>query len=243
MKSTTQQLRLSHGEVTYTLTRKNVKNINMRIKSDGSICVSANSRVSVSYIESFLKSKEEFIFSAMKKIEESRCQSLDWGVEYGKKLPMFGDECSVFLIPSVQNKAYKDHNALIIETVDTEDKRGICDCIVELYRDLIEDKITETFWDIYYRVFPEAKNPPSIKFRKMVSMWGNCSPSKNTITFSVFLAALPMDCIEYVIYHEIVHLIHADHSKKFYDTLAIFLPDWSERKHKMRSFSEIMKIF
>lgn len=243
MKSTTNRIKLHFGEITYTLTRKNVKNINLRIKADGNICISANNRVSVSYIESFLKEKEDFIFNAIKRISEATKETDNWGIEYGKKLPIFGSEYTVFLISSVRNKACIDNNSIIIESSDIEDKKRISDIVVEFYRTLAEEIIGAKFLNIYNNVFPNAENSPKIRIRKMTSMWGNCCPSKNTITFSVFLTALPEECIDYIVYHEIVHLIHADHSKKFYDALKIFLPDFKERKNKMCQYGSLTRIF
>lgn len=241
MKSMTKSIKFSFGEITYTLTRKNVKNINLRVKADGNIYISANNRVSVSYIESFLKEKEDFIFNALKRIAATTKETDNWGTEYGKKLPVFGREYTVFLISSIRNKAYIDNNSIIIESNDIEDKKKSSDIVVDFYRTLTEEKIEEKFLNIYNNVFPKSENPPKTRVRKMTSMWGNCCPSKSTITFSAFLTVLPEECIDYVVYHEIVHLIHADHSKKFYDALEIFLPDFKERKNKMCQYGTLIK--
>lgn len=59
-------------ELTYELTRKSVKNVNLRIKPDGSVHVSANRRVPLSFIEDFIRQKQTFIFAALDKYEEKR---------------------------------------------------------------------------------------------------------------------------------------------------------------------------
>lgn len=61
---------LSDKTVNYELTYKNVKNINLRIKPDGTVCVSANKRVSEKVIDEFMISKSEFILKALKTFEE-----------------------------------------------------------------------------------------------------------------------------------------------------------------------------
>ena len=158
-------------------------------------------------------------------------------------MPIFDHEYKVFLIPSILNRASVDNDAIIIESSDIDDKKIISKSITDLYRSLAEKKINEIFLGAFNTVFPGSDNVPKIKIRKMTSMWGNCCPCKNTITFNIFLSALPEECIEYLVYHEIVHLIHADHSKDFYDTLERFLPNWKERKNKMRRYNEITRIF
>ncbi len=54
----------------YVLTRKNVKNINCRIKSDGKVYVSANKKVSIEVIETFLSDKQDFILKSIKKVKK-----------------------------------------------------------------------------------------------------------------------------------------------------------------------------
>lgn len=68
--SSLRTLQLPQGSITYELTRKKVKNINLRIKNDGNICVSAARGVSVSAIEDFLRSKEGWIRQALSKIQQ-----------------------------------------------------------------------------------------------------------------------------------------------------------------------------
>lgn len=66
-KTVTGKISIEDTVVEYTLTYKNVKNINLRIKSDGSICVSARRGISVKVIENFLLSKADFILKALNK--------------------------------------------------------------------------------------------------------------------------------------------------------------------------------
>ncbi|MDE7206447.1 MAG: M48 family metallopeptidase, partial [Lachnospiraceae bacterium] len=66
------QVSCKHGVISYQLTRKRVKNVNLRIKQDGQVLVSANTRVPVSFIDDFIRQKQDFILSALAKYEEKR---------------------------------------------------------------------------------------------------------------------------------------------------------------------------
>ena len=70
---------------------------------------------------------------------------------------------------------------------------------------------------------------PEIRFRYMVSCWGNCRPWQNVLTFNKRLIEAPETCVEYVVMHEFIHFLQADHSKRFYALLTKFMPDWKER--------------
>ena len=64
----------------------------------------------------------------------------------------------------------------------------------------------------------------------MTSRWGSCNFVRKILTFNYALINAPIECVEYVIYHEFTHFIEPNHSKKFYNQLAMFMPDWQERK-------------
>ena len=70
----------------------------------------------------------------------------------------------------------------------------------------------------------------SVKIRQMKTRWGSCNAHKSYINLNIELIKKPKKCIEYVIFHELAHLIHPNHSKEFYDYLTLFMSDWQNRK-------------
>lgn len=72
----------------------------------------------------------------------------------------------------------------------------------------------------------------------MKSQWGNCRPKNGVLTFNVFLAFVPVKCMEYVVVHEFVHFLYPNHSKEFYKCVEKYLPDWRERKRELENFSK-----
>jgi len=71
------------------------------------------------------------------------------------------------------------------------------------------------------------------KLRKMKSQWGNCKTKTGEITFSTTLIKKPLRCIEYVVAHELAHLIEANHSEKFYAVIAKHFPYWKEIRKEL----------
>jgi predicted metal-dependent hydrolase len=71
------------------------------------------------------------------------------------------------------------------------------------------------------------------KLRKMKSRWGTCDTRTGKITFSTSLIRKSIRCIEYVVAHELAHLIVADHSKKFYAVMAKHFPYWKEIRKEL----------
>ena len=86
------------------------------------------------------------------------------------------------------------------------------------------------------RSSPTELPPYVCKVRKMKRQWGNCS-KKGEIKYNLSLIHYPIECIDYVIAHEMCHLLHFNHSKAFYALLVQICPDWRERKFKLETFS------
>ena len=74
-----------------------------------------------------------------------------------------------------------------------------------------------------------------ISIRKMKTRWGSCNPKKSYINLNLDLIKKHVFAIEYVIFHELVHLIHYNHDQKFYHYLATHMPDWKIRKLKLEN--------
>ncbi|MGC8631116.1 MAG: M48 family metallopeptidase [Thermoprotei archaeon] len=75
----------------------------------------------------------------------------------------------------------------------------------------------------------------TLKFKSSGTWWGLCT-SKGDLIFNYQLAALPERLRDYVVLHEVVHLYHHNHSKKFYEKLSSLMPDYKEREEELRRY-------
>lgn len=79
---------------------------------------------------------------------------------------------------------------------------------------------------------------PSFQLRKMTMRWGSCG--RNGIIFlNPELIKYSSSCIEYVIVHELCHLVHPNHDKKFYNLLKRTMPDWEKRKARLERLGTV----
>lgn len=76
--------------------------------------------------------------------------------------------------------------------------------------------------------------PGKLAYRNMVSRWGSCNVKTGRICINVQLAAQPPECLEYVVVHELCHLIEANHGPRFHALLDAYLPHWREAERKLR---------
>ena len=115
------------------------------------------------------------------------------------------------------------------------------DATIEKKAFYTEDEVKGIISELCNKAYPYFEKRgvayPGIKFRSMVSRWGSCHASKGIVTFSTKLMYVPIDCIEYVVYHEFAHFLQANHSPLFYDELTKAYPNWSMCRRKLRSIN------
>jgi len=216
----------------YELTFKKVKNINIRITPDKRVMVSANRFVSEGAVEEFIISKIEFIKKALAKYE----QSSQFTFSDNEKVSILGKEKTLITVKRSKNYVSVTEDFLIISVTDTEDtalKKKTFEKWLKKEAEVFIKEICESV----YPDFKEVTPFPVLKFRKMKTRWGSCQPNKNILTFNTMLLLTPFECIKYVVIHEFCHFICPDHSKKFYNNLSRFMPDYKIHREKLKSYN------
>ena len=225
------------GIIEYELIRKRVKNINLRVRRDGSVCVSAPASVPAGYLDSFVGSKARKIISARERISEGKSGRSEEG-----GITVFGRDTLIrWKLKTHGGPDYEllpDEGVLLVSVpagADSGRREILLDAAL---RDLCEKSVLDCAREIWPYFEGKVREFPEIRFRKMTSQWGNCRPSAGRLTFSTALVRAPRDCIELVVAHEFNHFLHPDHSAAFYSDLAALIPDWKERRKKIRAFAE-----
>ena len=228
-----QTIELAGRTVEYDLQRKKVKNINLRIKSDGTVHVSASSRVPLKAIESFLQANGSYILRAIDKFAARRDKSDSLEYKDGEYLTVLGYRVPLRIARGNKNLAEMTSDGIFLTVKDTESIETKQKAINLFIYDICRRSVCELCEKIYPEFADKVTSYPTVKFRRMHTKWGICRPTRNEITFSYMLSAAPVECIEYVIYHELCHFLHPNHSREFYACLSEHLPDWKERKTKL----------
>jgi predicted metal-dependent hydrolase len=194
----------------------------------GDVKVSAPLFVSDEDIINFIKSKKNWILKKQKYILENDIKS---PLKYmnGEKHPLWGKEYTLQLISNENIK-----HALINEDIlylpvpkrsTIEKRKNILD---ELYRHELKKAIPETL-DKCTKIV--GRKPKSVTVRKMKN-WGNCKQD-GRITLNLNLAKKDTECLEYVMIHELCHLIEFNHEKNFKKLMDKFCPNWKKIKKRL----------
>ena len=216
-------------EICYELTRKKVKNINLRIHLDGRITVSAGSKVPETVIDQFIIKKSVFILNALERFSERR--GAEDNREMGDETFLFGAPLKIHRAVGNKRRASLLGNELWVYLCDGDDPSVANALIEKVMRSELQMKLDELVPQLRKRFAGEPQVGLSeVRIRKMKSRWGSCNCKSGDITFNLYLAKYPLSCLEFVIAHELCHLFHPNHSKEFYALLTLVMPDWKERK-------------
>ena len=74
---------------------------------------------------------------------------------------------------------------------------------------------------------------PHVSYRRMTSRWGSCNAQTRRISLSLELARRDPELLEYVIVHELAHLIEPSHNQHFYDIMDVYLPEWRAKRKQL----------
>lgn len=228
------KLKLNDIDVEYDLIYKNIKNINLRIKFDGSIVVSAPNYVKVNRVDEFIIYKKNFILKSIEKFKSiEQIKISEKRYISGESFFYLGKNLQLKVISGLNDEIYSDGVFLYLKTFDKDNylkKEKIVENWFKEQRQIIYNEIAR---EIYKKFVKYNIDYPIIKIRKMKRRWGSCHIKSKIITINSILINFSRDCIEYVIMHEFCHLIYPNHSKNFYLLLQIMMPDWKERKRKL----------
>jgi hypothetical protein len=116
--------------------------------------------------------------------------------------------------------------------VKTHDKSSVKQLVNNWYLEHARSKFHATALPLIEKFKKYKVEPSSIVLREMPTRWGSCTP-KGKIILNPELIKAPKGCIEYVIIHELCHLIHHDHTQKFMDLQTKEMKDWEKWKTKL----------
>lgn len=219
------------SEILYYLERKNVKNLNLRIRKDGNVYVSANNRVSCDEIDAFICSKSPYILKAIAHFRELS-QRKPHPKQYisGETFYIQGRGLRLQVTEAAKNSISSDGIYIFLEVKDLHNLEKKQELVTRYLDQQCKVIFTEIIDELYPLFKKYGVEKPLLRIRNMETRWGSCLTKKQTITLNKRLLEAPRNCIEYVVMHEFCHFLHPNHSKHFYTFLSTLMPDWKERK-------------
>ncbi|MFA7686081.1 MAG: SprT family zinc-dependent metalloprotease [Candidatus Gracilibacteria bacterium] len=217
---------------TYKLIRSRRRTICLSITQEATLVVKAPLLTPMRYIEQFIVEKKNWINKKITEIK-SRPKAKIKEYENGEDFLYLGKSYQLRIAPTKIPVQLKDE--LIISTTVWPHHK---DALKKWYKSealkIIGDRC---------KIYSEIMNcsPKSIKISHAMKRWGSCTAS-GKLNFSWRLVMTPIEIIDYVIVHELSHLHHLNHSRRFWETVKNTIPDYKKREHWLKENNGLLNI-
>lgn len=225
----TSQIKL--GDITVDVVRKDIKNIHLSVYPPaGKVRISAPSRMELDTIRVFAVSKLGWIKQQQRKLQEQERETLRDYVD-GESHFVWGKRYLLKIIeaeepPSVEIK----HSQLWLQIRPRSDRLKKQEVLEEWFRQLLKQAVPPLIekWEPRLGVKVER-----FFVRRMKTKWGSCNHIAGTIRLNTELAKKPKKCLEYIVVHEMAHLLEPTHNPRFVDLMGQFLPQWRAYREEL----------
>ena len=216
------------GDIAVDVVLKDIKNVHLSVHPPtGRVTISAPSRMSLDTIRVFAISKLSWIKQQQRKLQEQERETpreyLDreshyvWGKRYLLKVIEADQPPSVEL----------SHSRMVLRVRPGTDQAKRQVILEEWYREQVKQAVPPLV----------AKWEPLIGVKvarffvqRMKTKWGSCNHHAHTVRLNTDLAKKPRECLEYLVVHELVHLLEPTHNARFIALMAQFMPKWQSHR-------------
>ncbi|QNU67835.1 M48 family metallopeptidase [Ruminiclostridium herbifermentans] len=231
-------IKVEDTEINYIVTRSNRKTIGITIDKNGLVKVTSPYRVSESYINELMYKKSSWI---QKKLLELKSRA-----EKAKSPKMFyNGESFLYLGNEFELKICRDSSCKKA-TVKIEGKNIVIDLPINFNTDNIKKILRQWYIEQFKHIAAERINhysaqigvfPKKVTIREQKTRWGSCS-SKGNINLNWKLIMASLEVLDYVIVHELCHMIAMNHSEEFWKIVGTFSPQYKNYRDWLRHNGE-----
>lgn len=221
-------------EIPVSVVRKRVKNLNLRVRADGTVTLSIPQHLPLARAREFLDRKGGWIAERVRRNIERR-PSPDLAGELPDRIPLWGKLVPRDSIHANSGQAVGGQGAggraipgQAASGRDAGDQGAPGQTTIdqaaldELYRTEVLRALPDVVERMEARIGVHATR---WSVRVMKTRWGSCTPKTGAIRINARLAAYPPECLEFVVAHELVHLLEPSHNARFHALLDEFCPD------------------
>lgn len=216
------------GNICIDVVQKDIKNIHLSVLPPlGKVRVSAPSKMNLDTIRVFTISKLRWIRKQQQQFAEQKRETPRRYIS-GESHYLKGKR---YLLKVIEQKGKQEvelsHNRIELYVRHNSTFESRAKVMEKWYRSILTE---------YINVFVEkwekkiGVNCSETKIRKMRTLWGSCNNIKKTITLNLDLSKKPLECLEYIIVHELIHLIERSHNHKFVALMDKHMSDWRSRR-------------
>lgn len=207
---------LNFSHLNIHLSFKHIKNIYLKVlPPEGTITICAPHQTPIELIKKFVYQKLAWIMNQQKKIQQ---------MSFSKQLNFFGQEIELVINhSSINNDVQLKGKQIILYVPKHFSQQQRNALLLKFFKNSLFKKCQEIIggWEKKLKV-----KVNKLSIRNMKTRWGSCTPSTANIRINLKLIHLEEKYLEYVIVHELVHLLEASHNHRFKTIMSMHLPNW-----------------
>lgn len=226
-------IKLSNITVNYSITRKKRKTIALKIKEEGYVEVVTPLRVTYSYIEDLLRKKEQWLITTLEKINIIKAERDNISVAL-----FLGKEYRLIKVKSLNNRTTVEVLEKEIRVSYFINKNEVRDILKRWYINKATEALSKKTKE-FSAILKVSPNKITIKEQK--TRYGSCS-SKSNINYNWKIIMAPELVVDYLVVHELCHLVHFNHQKDFWNLVESVIPNYKECKDYLKNNGYKLKI-
>jgi len=225
-------VQLGSRVVAYRLRQGKRRRLAMTIDDRG-LCVGAPLRTRLAEIEAFIVSNGAWVNKKLDEYASSHARR-HLTVRDGARLPLLGAETSVRIVAGA-NRACWEEGTLVLKARPDADCEALARRALQRHAALV---FAERIAHYAQRL---GREPPPLRLSSARTRWGSCS-ERTGISLNWRLIHLPLALIDYVVAHELAHLLEMNHSPRFWAVVERLCPDWRELRRALKDGAAQMPI-
>lgn len=220
-------------QIVYELTYAERKTLAIHVYPDGSVVVNAPVGSLLEEVAAKVKKRGGWILRQQRQFESYAAPNpLSKQYVSGEAYRYLGRQYRLKVVVDAVERVRLSRGYLTVSLADTGDKAHIETMITAWYRQQAKRVFAERLKVCFPRVEELGIVYPMLSIRQMKARWGSCT-ADGKIILNLMLIHVPKHLIDYVVLHELCHLVEHNHSGAFYGLLARVLPDWEERRKEL----------
>ncbi|MDM1442792.1 SprT family zinc-dependent metalloprotease [Myroides odoratimimus] len=222
--------RIEIGEVEIEVTFKDIKNLHLSVHPPyGQVTISSPLFYDLEKVKIYAATKLGWIKKEQRKfLEQLREEPRVFKNQESHFF--FGDRYLLKLEESTRNKVEIAGKKIVLKSSDLNNVKQLQATLYAFYRKELRKYLEARI--VYFAALMNIESP-SFKIRTMKTKWGSCATDQQRIWFNIELAKKPLDCIDYIVVHELIHLIERHHNKRFVLLMNQYYPSWCTQKKKL----------
>lgn len=216
-----------YKDIEYGLKRSKRKTSSIYIERDGSVSVLVPEQLTKTEIDDIIEGKRYQIYSYLAEWEDANTSRVYREFVSGEGFLYLGRTYRLEIVVNQETPLKLKNGSFLLRKKDLSKAREI---FIDFYRQKGKEKILTRVkhWQSKLGV-----NPNEVRVMELQNRWGSCTPGGN-VNFHWKCMMAPITILDYIIAHELAHLIHSNHSEAFWNELDKVMPDYEKRKNWLK---------